>query len=176
MVDSCGTCFFSRNVVDQNGFAYLGCCHEAPAVVSSHLDASAISAQWSKVQSDWWCGDGADKTTGASFSDFVQTKAAPVWITTNPEGEQVKVTHLTNTGNYLIKTGSGFITDISVNTPANSGTLTIYDGVNASGAVLAVIDVSKNTQSGSGSSPWPFATGLFAVLNGNADVTILSTI
>ena len=75
-------------------------------------------------------------------------------------------------GSLLIKTGKGYISTFSINTAA-TGSLTIYDGINATGTVIAVIDTSKNTAN-SAFSPWPIQTGLFVVLVGNADITIIS--
>jgi hypothetical protein len=96
--------------------------------------------------------------------------ATPVWAAPDPRG--TTLTHLTAAGSFLIKTGKGWISTVNVNTSGN-GTLTIYDGIDATGTVLAVIDTSKNTTT-SAFSPWPFKTGLFMVQTGAADVTIIS--
>jgi hypothetical protein len=96
--------------------------------------------------------------------------ASPIWLAPPPAG--VTLTHINAAGSLLIKTGKGYISTISINTAA-TGSLTIYDGINATGAVIAVIDTSKNTAN-SALSPWPIQTGLFIVLVGNADITIIS--
>ena len=98
--------------------------------------------------------------------------AQPVWLAPNPTGQTL--THLAATGSYLIKAGKGWVTDISLNTMATNGSLTVYDGVDATGKVIAVIDVSKSSPGLAGSEPWGFSVGLFVVLSGTADLTIVS--
>src|SRR6516162_5579847 len=88
--------------------------------------------------------------------------AAPVWFAPNPTPQIL--THLATSGSYLISSGSGWIANISVNTTAATGSLTVYDGVDATGSVIAVMDVSRSI-SGGGFSPWRFVNGLFVVLS-----------
>jgi hypothetical protein len=97
--------------------------------------------------------------------------AMPVWLAPSPTG--ATLTHLTAAGDVLIKTGAGWITGISVNT-TGSGSLTVYDGVDATGNVMGVIDLTKQNPSSANASPWPFQTGLFVSQSGAADVTIVS--
>jgi hypothetical protein len=55
--------------------------------------------------------------------------------------------------------------------------LTCYDGTNATGTVIAIIDVSKGNPSPQTAAPWAFQTGFFIVLSANAtgvDLTIVS--
>jgi hypothetical protein len=74
--------------------------------------------------------------------------------------------------------GPGWITGVSVNSVATgSATMTCYDGVDATGTVIAVIDVSKGNPSPQTAAPWPFSTGFFVAMSngsGGADVTIVS--
>ena len=106
--------------------------------------------------------------------NFNRFNAQPVWICPSPSDTFVTLTHINAPGSYLIQSSWGFITEISVNTTANSGSLTIYDGLDATGNVLAVIDVTKGNPSSGNATPWPFMTGLFVVLAGTPDITILS--
>jgi hypothetical protein len=101
--------------------------------------------------------------------------AIPVWIAPNPIPGGT-LTHISAIGSYLVRTGKGWLTGISINTPATSNaTLTVYDGTDATGAVMAVIDVSKGNPNAQTASPWGFSTGLFLVLAGNAaDITLVS--
>jgi hypothetical protein len=96
--------------------------------------------------------------------------AMPIWIAPDPGGSTL--THRNAAGNQLIKTGPGWISVMSINTSA-VGTLTIYDGIDASGAVLGVIDTSKNTTN-SALMPWPFQVGLFIAQVGTADITLIT--
>jgi|SRR5215467_3419620 len=84
------------------------------------------------------------------------------------------LTHLTTAGSYLIASRPGFLSEVSINTTGASGSLVLYDGIDATGAVMAVIDISKGNPSSGNSTPWPFKTGLFAVLSAAADITILT--
>jgi hypothetical protein len=97
--------------------------------------------------------------------------AAPVWFAPNPTPQILL--HIAVAGSYLVSSGTGWVADISINTTAASGSLTVYDGIDATGTVMAVIDASKSSL-GAGFSPWRFVNGLFVVLNGNADITIVA--
>jgi len=107
-------------------------------------------------------------TTLPSYNPF---NAMPVWMAPNPTPQIL--THIAAASSVLICTGQGWIADISVNTAAGFGSLTVYDGVDATGAVIAVIDASKNAPT-VGFSPWRFNTGLFVVLSAKADITIVA--
>jgi hypothetical protein len=121
-----------------------------------------------------------DKTNYGSFSPGstqVSQAAVPVWIAPNPNPGSY-LTHIGAPGSYTIASGAGWITGISVNSTATgSATFTCYDGTDATGAVIAVIDVSKGNPSPQSAAPWGFATGFFAVLSAGAtgaDITIVS--
>jgi hypothetical protein len=132
-----------------------------------------------------WCGDGIDATSYASFSPLIVTNQAsgdamPVWIAPNPNPGGT-LTHIAGTAaaqSQLIRTGAGWITGVSVNSVATgSATMTCYDGIDATGTVIAVIDISKSNPSPQTAAPWGFATGFFVVLSngsGGADITIVS--
>jgi hypothetical protein len=97
--------------------------------------------------------------------------AQPVWLAPNPTPGALN--HIATAGSYLLKAGKGWITGISVNTYSQSaGTLTVYDGTSASGSVMAVVDVSKQTGT-QNAEYWGFQNGLFVVLSTNADITIV---
>ena len=98
--------------------------------------------------------------------------ASPVWLAPDPRG--AVLTHISANGSKLIKSGTGWISTISINTAA-TGTMTVYDGVDASGAVMAVIDVSKGTSNVPIVTPWPFQVGCFIVLAASgSDITIIT--
>src|SRR5215472_8303987 len=98
----------------------------------------------------------------AQVPNYNPGNANPIWIAPDPRG--ANITHLNANGSVLLAAGKGWLSTISINTSA-TGTLTIYDGIDATGAVLAVIDVSKNTTNVAVVQPWPFQTGCFVVLN-----------
>jgi hypothetical protein len=161
-------------ISDALGNKYLACCHNAPAVGYTDSDVRVGKAQWRNVDPNWWCGDGADKDSGQMFSAGVQQQGFPVWTVPNPKGSPLKLLHINAAGSYLVKGSSGWLVEFSVNSTAVSGSLTMYDGLDATGAVMAVVDASKGTVGGSTTQPWPFATGLFVVMTGNADCTIVT--
>jgi hypothetical protein len=88
------------------------------------------------------------------------------------EWSAVNLLHIAAAGSYLLKTGAGWLEGMSLNTTGN-GTLTIYDGIDATGTVMGVIDVSKGNPSPEPDNPWPFQIGLFMVLSAAADLTII---
>jgi hypothetical protein len=58
-----------------------------------------------------------------------------------------------------------------------NATLTCYDGLDATGVVIAVIDISRSNPSPQTAAPWGYTTGFFVVVsNGSAgaDITIVS--
>lgn len=77
MVDSCGTCFYGRTVGGK-----LVCALNAPSSVST-LGANTVAAQWLVVEPGFWCGQGADKDTGVSFSTSINSLPG---IVTGPAG------------------------------------------------------------------------------------------
>lgn len=71
--DSCGTCFFA-NVIPANAGSIAGqlsCCFNAP-----RLSPSGWLYRWPIVQSDFWCGEGVNKYSGAHF-DMAFIEVAP---------------------------------------------------------------------------------------------------
>jgi len=81
--------------------------------------------------------------------------------------------HLNAAGSTLVKDGPGGVMSINVNTASGgASSLTLYDGVDATGAVLGVIDCTKQGSEG-GMTAWPFQTGLFLTLTGSPDITII---
>jgi hypothetical protein len=107
----------------------------------------------------------------AGLPTFDRINAQPVWIAPNPTPGTLF--HTGAAGSYLVASGPGWITGISVNTTGN-GSLTVYDGVDATGTVIGVIDVSKGNPSPQTAAPWPFRNGLFLVLSAAADITIVA--
>jgi len=104
--------------------------------------------------------------------NLVPGNANPVWLTPDPRG--AAVTHIAANGSTLIKVGGGWISTISINTAA-VGTMTIYDGTDATGTVMAVIDVSKSTVNVAVVTPWPFKVGCFVVVSASgSDITIIT--
>ena|SRR5262252_9311311 len=104
--------------------------------------------------------------------NLIPGNANPVWLTPDPRG--AVVTHIAANGSTLIKAGGGWISTISINTAA-VGTMTIYDGTDATGMVMAVIDVSKSTVNVAVVTPWPFKVGCFVVVSATgSDITIIT--
>ena len=142
-----------------------------------------VPGRWPSVLDTDWCGEGIDKTSYASFSPgSTQAPAAavPVYMAPNPNPGGTQ-THLVGTAaaqSMLIRSGPGWITGITVNSVATgSASLTCYDGLDATGTVIAVIDISKSNPSPQTAAPWGFNTGFFVVIsNGSAgaDITIVS--
>jgi len=108
----------------------------------------------------------------AQVPNLNPSNASPMWLAPDPRG--ALLTHLNTDGSMLLKNGRGWISTISINT-ASAGTLTIYDSTNATGKVMAVIDVSKQTANVAVVHPWPFEVGCFVVLAApGSDVTIIT--
>jgi hypothetical protein len=146
-----------------------------------HRQAPISTDAWPIVQTNDWCGEGYDKTANAPMQPTPGAQATgaamPVWIAPNPN-PGATLSHINAPGSYLIRSGAGWITGISVNSVSTgAGTLTCYDGVDTTGTVIAVIDVSKGNPSPQTAAPWGFKTGFFIVLSANAtgvDLTIVS--
>lgn len=78
------------------------------------------------------------------------------------------------TGNLLCKTGAGTLIGVTVNTPAASAVLKIYDGIDNTGTLLATISCSAANEPATLWYGIGCKVGVFAVLSGgNADVTVL---
>jgi hypothetical protein len=169
---SCSNCFFSMADVAGN----LRCHRSNP-----NPDALGEAEAWPIVQSNDWCGEGYNTTTNAPMQPTPGAQATgaamPVWIAPNPNPGGT-LSHIGAPGSYLIRSGAGWITGISVNSVSTgAGTLTCYDGLSATGTVIAIMDVSKGNPSPQTAAPWAFQTGFFIVLSANAtgaDLTIVS--
>ena len=55
-------------------------------------------------------------------------------------------THITTNTTTLVRSGPGFLYAVNVNTTA-AGTITIYDGIDANGTVIAVLKTSVEEHS-----------------------------
>jgi hypothetical protein len=170
---TCATCFYGR----LNGTVRV-CRVNRPTLAQGRPAQTGLG--WPIVADNDWCGDGMDATTYGSFSPGstqVSQAAVPVWIAPNPNPGGT-LTHISTPGSYLVRSGAGWITGISVNSVSSGGgTLTCYDGIDATGAIIAVIDVSKGNPSPQTAAPWGFSTGFFVVLSANAtgaDLSIVS--
>ena len=175
---TCATCFYGQTTSAISGSPERLCRLNNPSVTP------AAPGRWPSVLDDDWCGEGRDKDSYNSFSPIVmdQTSGAaePVWIAPNPNPGGT-LSHLVGSAggsSTLIRSGAGWVTGISVNSVATgSATMTCYDGIDATGIVIAVIDVSRSNPSPQTAAPWGFHTGFFVVFsNGTtgADVTIVS--
>ena len=148
-----------------------------------NVDPPHSARKWPEVLDSDWCGEGVDNSSYGSFSPgATQAPAAavPVYMAPNPNpgGTQTHLTGSAGGSSTLIRSGAGWITGITVNSVATgTATMTCYDGVDATGVVIAVIDVSRSNPSPQTAAPWGFQTGFFVVLsNGTAgaDITIVS--
>jgi hypothetical protein len=92
---------------------------------------------------------------------------------------QPRMAHITGLGNNLLKIGPGNLDTVVINTsPTAAGTATIYDGIDATGTVIAVITIrAPSTQQTPMSLDYrgvAFSTGLFIVTASNAgDLTVI---
>ena len=171
MAKACSNCFY----VDTGPQGNLRCHRSAPE------GSVASAAIWPAVDANDWCGDGYDTSTNTPMQPTPGAQATgaamPVWIAPNPN-PGATLSHISTPGSYLIRSGAGWITGISVNSVSSgAGTLTCYDNTSATGTVIAVIDVSKGNPSPQTAAPWGFQIGFFIVLSANAtgaDITIVS--
>jgi hypothetical protein len=178
MPNSCSTCYFGQTFGKVGNVSKRLCRYHAPTPASWNAAPVNNAPYWVTVDDDDWCGHGADKDTNSPFtpppSNANPANAQPVWIAPNPTPGLL--VHLTSAGSTLVKTGPGWITGVSVNTLATGGTatLTLYDGTDATGSVIAVIDLTKGNPSPQSAAPWPFQNGLFLVMTAAADITIVA--
>jgi len=173
---SCSTCFYGR----LNDTVRV-CRVNRPTLAQGPPAQTGLG--WPIVADNDWCGDGIDATSYGSFSPSstqVPAAAIPVYMAPNPNPGATQ-THLTGSAggsSTLIRSGAGWITGITVNSMATgTATMTCYDGLDATGSVIAVIDVSRSNPSPQTAAPWGFNTGFFVVFSsgtGGADVTIIS--
>jgi len=176
---SCASCFYGQTTTIVDGTATMRLCR----LHNPQIEPPHSGRHWPTVLDTDWCGDGVDMTSYGSFSPgATQAPAAavPVYMAPNPNpgGTQTHLTGSPAGSSTLIRTGAGWVTGITVNSIATgSATMTCYDGIDATGTVIAVIDVSKSNPSPQTAAPWGFNTGFFVVLsNGTtgADITIVS--
>lgn len=86
MVDQCSTCFFGRAAPASAGAAAgKRFCHGKLPYQNPDPETAY---PWKPVQDDWWCGDGADSSTGRCFSSTVSGKpgtggAGPGYLATS---------------------------------------------------------------------------------------------
>src|SRR6516164_92563 len=161
---SCATCFYGR----LTGTVRI-CRVNRPTLAQGPPAQTGLG--WPIVADNDWCGDGMDATTYGSFSPGstqVPAAAIPVYMAPNPNPGATQ-THLTGSAggsSTLIRSGAGWITGITVNSMATgTATMTCYDGLDATGSVIAVIDVSRSNPSPQTAAPWGFQTGFFVVLS-----------
>jgi hypothetical protein len=73
MADQCSNCFFSFTAptsANKHGADLAGklfCNRKVPDARNQNVNGWL----WPEVSSDWWCGDGADRTTGLSYGDGI---------------------------------------------------------------------------------------------------------
>jgi hypothetical protein len=81
-------------------------------------------------------------------------------------------THLSANGTTTIKSGSGMLVNVTINSKGTTNSLTLYDNTSGSGAVIAIIDSTSQIQVLNYSCA--FNTGLTAVVAGGTagDFTI----
>ena len=171
MASACSDCYYKDTGPQGN----LRCHRRAP------FGSDASNAIWPVVEATDWCGDGYDTVANQPMQPTPGPQATgaamPVWIAPNPN-PGATLSHIAAPGSYLIRSGAGWITGISVNSVSSGGgSLTCYDGIDATGAIIAVMDVSKGNPSPQTAAPWGFKVGFFIVLSANAigaDLTIVS--
>jgi len=176
--DSCAVCFYA--VTDNVGVMH--CAHSHPEWQRSGAPAPGSFINWPIVQPTDWCGEGMSQSSQVPFSPSVQAPSAamPVYMAPNPNpgGTQTHIVGAAVAQSILIRSGPGWITGITVNSVATgNATLTCYDGLDATGVVIAVIDISRSNPSPQTAAPWGYTTGFFVVVsNGSAgaDITIVS--
>jgi hypothetical protein len=79
-------------------------------------------------------------------------------------------THLNAAGSTLIKTGGCRIESLSINTGAATSNIALYDGTSAAGTLVALVDTTTPRFL---QSVWTFRTGLFTVVTGAPDLTMV---
>ena len=172
---TCATCFYGQTFAPTGGGRL--CRNAHPNVIPP------APGRWVTVRDDDWCGEGIDNTNFGSFrpgAAQAPEAAVPVYMAPNPNpgGTQTHLTGSAGGSSTLIRSSAGWITGITVNSMATgSATMTCYDGLDATGTVIAVIDVSRSNPSPQTAAPWGFSTGFFVVFSsgtGGADVTIVS--
>lgn len=84
--------------------------------------------------------------------------------------------NITTAASTLVKTGTGVLHGITINTPVSSSSITIYDGTSASGTKIGTITLGS-TINDSGQRMLleydvVFGVGLFIVTTGTNDLTV----
>lgn len=82
-----------------------------------------------------------------------------------------KSSHLTAAGGTLIKTGAGIFFGLTVNTGVAAATVTLYDGIDNTGAVIGIYSAAATVQLLAPMVGRGLVTGLYAVVSGTPDVT-----
>ena len=177
---SCKTCFYGQTFATYfDGTTQMRLCR----LQHPNVDPPHSARKWPEVLDTDWCGEGLDNVSYASFSPgATQAPAAavPVYMAPNPNpgGTQTHLVGSAAGSSTLIRSGAGWVTGITVNSVATgTATMTCYDGINATGTVIAKIDVSRSNPSPQTAAPWGFQTGFFVVLSTGttgADITIVS--
>lgn len=92
--------------------------------------------------------------------------AIPVYVVSGTSSS-----HLDGNAGTLIKAGPGLLGSVAINTAGTATTLTLRDGTDNTGSIIAVIDTGAQ---GSLQYGIPFTIGLYAVTAGSspADITI----
>lgn len=80
--------------------------------------------------------------------------------------------HLTST--ELIKSGAGILNKITINGVSVAGILTIYDGIDATGTIMAIVTLAVNPTPFTLNYEIEFATGLYITFTGGltGDITV----
>lgn len=89
---------------------------------------------------------------------------------TAARGDAFRYTNITTNTTTVVKTGLGALMGIHYNTPAGSGTVTVYDNTAGSGTKIATI-----TKTTTGLVPLyvQFKTGLTVVTSAADDITVM---
>lgn len=97
--------------------------------------------------------------------------AVPVWIAP-PLGAQLA--NITTNTTTLLKSGSGVVSGLSINTGGTTSTVKIYDGLTAAGTLLGTFSSTAQNGVTLPAGGFPFTTGLCVVTAGAAaaDITV----
>ena len=84
-------------------------------------------------------------------------------------------TNLTTADTHLIRTGPGALVGIIVNSAVATGTITVYDGLDASGVEIATITYPATLLNNHGTFPYfvQLTTGLTVVTSQAFDLTVV---
>jgi hypothetical protein len=82
-----------------------------------------------------------------------------------------QLTHVVATASKLIATGDGVLFGLNINTPKQGGVCSIYDGIDPTGTLLGVVDITTNGVVEFSGGGWRFHVGLFVNPTGGGDLT-----